>query len=126
VRVLATLARADAGRADAVGVDVGRDPAGVRRRIGLIGQHPAVDDALSGRQNFVLFGRLLHRGFARARARADELVSRFGLDEAAGRPVSGYSGGMWRRASCSAIPAGRATRGSRGTRWKWRSSGRSC
>lgn len=102
VRVLATLARADAGRAVVAGVDVARDPAGVRKRIGLVGQHAAVDEALSGRQNLVLFGRLLHLGVSRARARADELLERFGLTEAADRAVSGYSGGMRRRLDLAA------------------------
>ncbi|RKQ91863.1 ABC-2 type transport system ATP-binding protein [Solirubrobacter pauli] len=102
VRVLATLARADAGRAVVAGVDVARDPAGVRRRIGLVGQHAAVDEALSGRQNLVLFARLLHLGVSRARARADELLERFGLTEAADRAVSGYSGGMRRRLDLAA------------------------
>lgn len=102
VRVLATLARADAGRAIVAGVDVARDPAGVRRRIGLVGQHAAVDEALSGRQNLVLFARLLHLGVSRARARADELLERFGLMEAADRAVSGYSGGMRRRLDLAA------------------------
>ena len=102
VRVLATLARMDAGRAVVAGVDLGRDPAGVRKRIGLVGQHAAVDEALSGRQNLVLFGRLLHLGVSRARVRADELLERFGLTDAADRPVSGYSGGMRRRLDLAA------------------------
>jgi len=102
VRVLATLARMDAGRAVVAGVDLGRDPAGVRRRIGLVGQHAAVDEALSGRQNLVLFGRLLHLGVSRARVRANELLERFGLTDAADRPVSGYSGGMRRRLDLAA------------------------
>ncbi|MDA0182860.1 ATP-binding cassette domain-containing protein [Solirubrobacter phytolaccae] len=102
VRVLATLARVDAGRAVVAGVDVGRDPAGVRRRIGLVGQHAAVDEALSGRANLVLFGRLLHLGVSRARARAEELLERFDLEDAADRSVSGYSGGMRRRLDLAA------------------------
>ena len=69
VRILTTLLRADGGRALVAGVDVARDPAGVRRRIGLVGQNAAVDEVLSGRQNLVLFGRLYHLGAARARAR---------------------------------------------------------
>jgi len=102
VRVLATLTRADGGRAFVDGVDVARDPGGVRRRIGLVGQHAAVDEALSGRQNLVLFGRLLHLGVARARARAEQLLERVGLVDAAARPVSGYSGGMRRRLDLAA------------------------
>ena len=66
VRILTTLLRADGGRAVVAGVDVARDPAGARRRIGLVGQSAAVDEVLSGRQNLVLFGRLYHLGAARA------------------------------------------------------------
>lgn len=102
VRVLATLTRADGGRAAVAGCDVARDPAGVRRRIGLVGQHAAVDEALSGRQNLVLFGRLLHLGVPRARARANELLERFGLADAGHRAVGEYSGGMRRRLDLAA------------------------
>jgi ABC-2 type transport system ATP-binding protein len=102
VGVLTTLTRADAGRAVVAGRDVRSDPAGVRARIGLVGQHAAVDEVLSGRQNLVLFGRLTHLGASRARARADELLDRFGLTDAADRPVSGYSGGMRRRLDLAA------------------------
>ena len=69
VRILTTLLRADGGRAVVAGVDVARDPAGVRRRIGLVGQSAAVDEVLSGRQNLVLFGRLYHLGASRAAGR---------------------------------------------------------
>ena len=102
VRILTTLLRADGGRAVVDGVDVARDPAAVRRRIGLVGQHAAVDEVLSGRANLVLFGRLYHLGAARARSRADELLERFGLTEAGGRPVAQYSGGMRRRLDLAA------------------------
>ena len=64
IRILTTLLRADGGRAVVAGVDVARDPAGARRRIGLVGQSAAVDEVLSGRQNLVLFGRLYHLGAA--------------------------------------------------------------
>jgi ABC-2 type transport system ATP-binding protein len=103
-RILTTLLRLDQGRAVA-GCDVARDPAGVRRRIGLVGQNAAVDEVLSGRANLVLFGRLFHLGVARARARtrADELLSRFGLDEAGEQPSRSTragcgAGSIWRRA----------------------------
>jgi ABC-2 type transport system ATP-binding protein len=102
VRILTTLLRADAGRATVAGIDVARDPAGVRRRIGLVGQNAAVDEVLSGRQNLVLFGRLFHLSVAAARARADELLARFGLAEAGARPVAQYSGGMRRRLDLAA------------------------
>ncbi len=102
VRILTTLLRADGGRARVAGVDVARDPAGVRRRIGLVGQSAAVDEVLSGRQNLVLFGRLYHLGVARARSRADELLERFGLGDTGSKPVAQYSGGMRRRLDLAA------------------------
>jgi ABC-2 type transport system ATP-binding protein len=97
VRILCTLLRADSGRAEIDGIDVAAAPAAVRRRIGLVGQHPAVDDVLDGRRNLVMFGRLLHLDRAAAARRADELLERFDLLEAAARPVGSYSGGMRRR-----------------------------
>jgi ABC-2 type transport system ATP-binding protein len=102
VRILTTLLRADGGRAEVAGCDVARDPAGVRRRIGLVGQNAAVDEVLSGRQNLVLFGRLFHLGVTRARSRADELLARFGLADTGSKPVSQYSGGMRRRLDLAA------------------------
>jgi ABC-2 type transport system ATP-binding protein len=97
VRILATLVRPDGGSAEVAGHDVVRAPGDVRRRIGLVGQSAALDEALSGRENLVMFGRLFHIGTAAARQRAAELLARFGLDEAADRPVKRYSGGMRRR-----------------------------
>ncbi len=102
IRILSTLMRLDAGRAVVAGHDVSTDGAQVRRRIGLVGQYAAVDEILSGRQNLVLFGRLNHLGRARAAARADELLERFGLVEAGNRPVAKYSGGMRRRLDLAA------------------------
>jgi ABC-2 type transport system ATP-binding protein len=97
VRILATLLRPDSGRAEIDGLDVRTRPADVRRRIGLVGQHAAVDELLDGRRNLVMFGRLLHLTPADARRRAGQLLERFDLLDAADRPVSGYSGGMRRR-----------------------------
>ncbi|MEE1929614.1 ATP-binding cassette domain-containing protein [Streptomyces sp. TRM 70351] len=97
VRILATLLRADGGRARVGGFDVTRQPRQVRRQIGFTGQYAAVDEILSGRQNLEMFGRLFHLSAARARRRAAELLEQFRLTEAAERPVSGYSGGMRRR-----------------------------
>ncbi len=97
VRILATLADADSGRARVAGYDVARRPDEVRARIGLAGQHAAVDEKLTGRGNLRMFGRLYHLPRREARRRADELLERFGLAEAADRQVAGYSGGMRRR-----------------------------
>jgi ABC-2 type transport system ATP-binding protein len=102
VSVLTTLLRADAGRAVVAGADVATDPGAVRERIGLVGQHAAVDEVLSGRQNLVLFGRLMHLGASHARERAEALLERFGLMDAADRPAASYSGGMRRRLDLAA------------------------
>jgi ABC-2 type transport system ATP-binding protein len=102
VRILATLLRPDDGRAEVAGHDVVRQAAQVRARIGLVGQHTAVDEVLSGRQNLVLFGRLFHLDAATARRRADELLEQFRLVEAAGKQVAQYSGGMRRRLDLAA------------------------
>jgi ABC-2 type transport system ATP-binding protein len=102
VQILTTLLRPDRGRARVAGFDVAGQPAQVRRRIGLVGQHAAVDEMLSGRQNLEMFGRLYHLDAAAARRRADELLDRFGLGDAGARPVGGYSGGMRRRLDLAA------------------------
>ncbi|MDT0346826.1 ATP-binding cassette domain-containing protein [Streptomyces litchfieldiae] len=102
VRALTTLVRYDAGRAEICGHDVARQPAQVRSVIGLTGQYAAVDEQLSGRQNLVMFGRLYKLRPRAARRRADELLERFGLTEAAGRNAGQYSGGMRRRLDLAA------------------------
>ncbi|GAA3432226.1 ATP-binding cassette domain-containing protein [Kutzneria kofuensis] len=102
VRILSTLLRADGGRAEVAGFDVAAQPMEVRRRIGLVGQHAAVDEVLSGRQNLELFGRLYHLSAASARARAEELLDRFGLADTGNKAVRQYSGGMRRRLDLAA------------------------
>jgi ABC-2 type transport system ATP-binding protein len=97
VRVLATLTRLDAGQARVAGFDVARQPRRVRAVIGLAGQHAAVDDDLTGRENLFILGLMHHLGRHGARARADALLAQFGLAEAAGRLVKTWSGGMRRR-----------------------------
>ncbi|WP_101790949.1 ATP-binding cassette domain-containing protein [Nonomuraea indica] len=97
VRILATLSDPDAGHARIAGYDVVREADQVRARIGLAGQYAAVDEKLTGRGNLRMFGRLCHLPRREAHRRADELLERFGLMEAADRQVSGYSGGMRRR-----------------------------
>jgi ABC-2 type transport system ATP-binding protein len=79
------------------GYDVVGQPDEVRRRIGFTGQHAALDEGLTGRENLRLLGRLHHLGARGAKARGDELLEHFGLAEAADRLVRGYSGGMRRR-----------------------------
>jgi ABC-2 type transport system ATP-binding protein len=97
VRIFTTLLRPDGGRAEVAGFDVVRRAAQVRAHIGLLGQHAAVDDVLSGRQNLEMFGRLYHLGARAARGRAGELLERFGLADAGDKPARRYSGGMRRR-----------------------------
>jgi ABC-2 type transport system ATP-binding protein len=97
VRLLATLSTPDSGRAFVAGFDVLRQADQVRRVIGLAGQYSAVDDALTGRQNLDMIGRLYHLGAKAARARATDLLTRFDLVDAADRPARTYSGGMRRR-----------------------------
>ena len=97
VRILATLLAPDAGRAEVFGHDVVREPAAVRELIGLTGQFAAVDELLTGRENLEMFGRLFGLSREQAHRRADELLARFELAEAADRPARTYSGGMRRR-----------------------------
>ena len=102
IRVFATLTRADSGEVRVAGHDVRRDATAVRREIGLVGQTTALDEVLLGRENLVMLGRLHELGKAEAGARADELLSTYGLGEAGDRKVSTYSGGMRRRLDIAA------------------------
>jgi len=102
VRVLATLLRPDGGRARVDGHDVVAEAATVRRTIGLTGQYAALDEYLTGRSNLVMIGRLSRLTSRAAARRADELLERFGLAEAATRAVKTYSGGMRRRLDLAA------------------------
>ena len=97
IRILATLCRPVAGTARICGFDVVREPIEVRARIGLAGQHAAVDDNLTGRENLFILGLMHHLGRRRARERAGELLDRFDLSDAADRQVKSWSGGMRRR-----------------------------
>jgi ABC-2 type transport system ATP-binding protein len=102
VRILATLARADAGRARVAGFDVVADRRQVRRRISLTGQLAAVDDLQTGAENLHMMGRLAGLPRAQARRRAAELLERFDLTTAADRTVKTWSGGMRRRLDLAA------------------------
>jgi ABC-2 type transport system ATP-binding protein len=102
VRILATLLKPDAGTARVAGLDVERDAAALRAKIGLAGQYAAVDENLTGFENLEMVGRLYHMPGKDARARADELLARFELSDAAKRPVKTYSGGMRRRLDLAA------------------------
>ena len=97
VRVFTTLLKPDAGTVTVAGLDVVRDADAVRRTIGVSGQYAAVDENLTGRENLDMVGRLYHLGKAPSLKRADELLERFDLVDAANRVVKTYSGGMRRR-----------------------------
>lgn len=102
VRILATILRPDGGHAEVLGHDVMREPDAVRSVIGLAGQYAAIDANLTGRENLRLTGRLAQLPSRVAKARADELLERFELSEAAQRPARTYSGGMRRRLDVAA------------------------
>jgi ABC-2 type transport system ATP-binding protein len=102
VRILTTLLKPDAGRAEVAGLDVVRQADELRSRIGLTGQYAAVDEYLTGRENLEMVGRLYHLPKKVARSRADELLERFDLVGAASRLVKTYSGGMRRRLDLAA------------------------
>jgi ABC-2 type transport system ATP-binding protein len=97
VKILTTLIKPDAGRAEVAGIDVFAHPGEVRRRIGVSGQYAAVDEYLTGFENLDMIGRLYHLGRRRSQARARELLTQFDLDDAGNRPAKTYSGGMRRR-----------------------------
>jgi ABC-2 type transport system ATP-binding protein len=102
VRILTTLLLPDEGSAHVAGVDVLREPALVRKNIGLAGQYAAVDENLTGFENLEMVGRLYHLGRQASKARSRELLADFDLDEAGDRLVRTYSGGMRRRLDLAA------------------------
>ncbi|MFI6683759.1 ATP-binding cassette domain-containing protein [Streptomyces sp. NPDC050485] len=106
VRCLSTLIVPDSGTATVAGYDVVRQPRQLRRTIGLTGQYASVDEKLSGRENLYMIGRLLDLSRKDARTRADELLERFSLTDAAKRPAMTYSGGMRRRLDLAASMIG--------------------
>jgi ABC-2 type transport system ATP-binding protein len=107
VRILTTLLDADEGRATVAGLDVVRDAEILRSVVGLAGQYAAVDENLTGLENLEMVGRLYHLPKAEARARADAVLKRFELDDAAHRTAKTYSGGMRRRLDLGASLVGR-------------------
>lgn len=102
VRVLTTLLEPDGGEARVAGLDVVKDAARLRSRIGLAGQYAAVDENLTGIENLTMVGRLYGNRRAAAKRRAVELLERFSLSDAGGRPAKTYSGGMRRRLDLAA------------------------
>jgi ABC-2 type transport system ATP-binding protein len=102
VRILTTLAKPDAGTATVAGFDVVQQPQQVRLRIGVTGQYAAVDELLTGRENLEMIGRLGRLSKGDTIARANELLQRLDLVDAADRVSKGYSGGMRRRLDLAA------------------------
>ena len=102
VRILSTLLKPDGGSAHVAGLDVVKDAAALRAKIGLAGQYAAVDENHTGFENLEMVGRLYHLPRHEAKVRADELLERFDLVEAARRPAKTYSGGMRRRLDLAA------------------------
>jgi ABC-2 type transport system ATP-binding protein len=107
VRILATLLKADAGRATVAGFDVATQAQQIRSVIGLSGQYAAVDENLTARENLWMFGRLYQLPSAESRARASDLLEQFDLVDAADRVVKTYSGGMRRRLDLAGALIGR-------------------
>jgi ABC-2 type transport system ATP-binding protein len=109
VRILSTLIRADAGEILVGGHDVAAEPDAVRGVIGVTGQFSAVDNFLTGEENLRLMADLRHLGRDAGRQRIDELLERFDLTDAAGKPLSTYSGGMRRRLDLAMTLVGNPT-----------------
>jgi ABC-2 type transport system ATP-binding protein len=106
VRILSTLLRPDGGRARVAGFDIAAQRHQVRRRISLTGQYAALDGLQTGAENLRMMARLSGLRGAAARRRVGELLARFGLEDAAGRRVATYSGGMRRRLDLAASLVG--------------------
>ena len=102
LRMLATLLSIDEGEAEIFGVDVRRQPHMIRQLLGVTGQYASVDENLTARENLWLFARLQGIAPARARATTLRLLEQFGLEEAADKPISQFSGGMRRRLDLAA------------------------
>jgi ABC-2 type transport system ATP-binding protein len=102
VRVLTTLLSPDSGTAIVDGVDVLKDPVHAREIMGLSGQNATVDENLTGIENLIMLGRLFRLPKKEAVLRANDLLERFNLNDAAKRIVKTYSGGMRRRLDLAA------------------------
>jgi ABC-2 type transport system ATP-binding protein len=97
VHILTTLLPPTAGTARVAGHDVVKEGPEVRRVIGAALQEAALDPLLTGREHLRLQAALQALPRAVRRPRADELLARVGLSQAADRKVRAYSGGMKRR-----------------------------
>src|SRR6478609_474652 len=102
LQMLATLLPMDGGSAELFGVDVRQHPHVIRQLLGVTGQYASVDENLTGRENLWLFGRLLGLSSRQARTTAEDLLGRFGLEDAGDKAIAKYSGGMRRRLDLAA------------------------
>ena len=102
LQMLATLLPMDGGSAEIFGVDVKKYPHVVRQLVGVTGQYASVDENLTARENLYLFGRLLGVDKKKSRSTAEELLGRFGLEDAGDKQISQFSGGMRRRLDLAA------------------------
>jgi len=102
LKMLATLLPIDAGQARVFGVDVATEPHRIRQLVGVTGQYASVDEDLTATENLWLFGKLQGLRSADARAAARRLLGQFGLEDAANKPISQFSGGMRRRLDLAA------------------------
>jgi ABC-2 type transport system ATP-binding protein len=107
VQILSTLIGFDGGSVRVAGHDLAKEPAEVRKNIGVTGQFSAIDDLLTGSENLSLMADLCHLRRAEGRRRTGELLEQFDLVEAAGKPASTYSGGMRRRLDLAMTLVGR-------------------
>jgi ABC-2 type transport system ATP-binding protein len=107
VRILTTLLKPDSDRAHVAGCDIVNDGGRLRSMIGLAGQFAAVDELLTGRENLELVGLFYHLEKSEYRRRAQEVLERFSLTDAAEKLVKTYSGGMRRRLDVGASLVGR-------------------
>jgi len=106
VRSVATLVRPSGGELRVRGIDVARDPAAVRREIGLAGQFAAVEPTMTGRENIEMVAGLFGHHRQAAKAAAGAVIELLGLGEVADRRASTYSGGQRRRLDLGASLAG--------------------
>ncbi len=107
IKILSTLYVPDKGSASVLGFDVVKDAEKVRETIGLAGQYAAIDEFQTGYENVYMTGRLYGLNRSEAKKRTLDLLERLDLNEAAGRPVRTYSGGMRRRLDVGASLVGR-------------------
>jgi ABC-2 type transport system ATP-binding protein len=97
IRLLTGLGRATAGSASVAGIAVGQGGLALANHIGYLGQEPRLYGWLSGRELLELTGRSYGLSGSALQARVDEILAIVGLEDAARRRISGFSGGMRQR-----------------------------